>query len=151
MTHYLSLIWLAPLVAGLVVCFLKDPKQIKWVSLAGATVSLVLTLYLVFVMFDRSQGGVLQFKETIPLIPQLNVNYNVGVDGISLVMLLLTAIIIFTGVLASWGVVHRAKEFFALLLLLVSGVFGVFMSFDLYVFFVFYEIAVLPMYLLIGI
>jgi NADH-quinone oxidoreductase subunit M len=149
--HYLTLIWLAPLVAALVVCFLDDHLAIKKVSLAGASISLALTLYLVFAKFVTGDAGSLQFKEVVPLIPQLNVNYTVGVDGISLVMLLLTAIIIFTGVLASWGVTNRAKEFFALLLLLVSGVFGVFMSFDLFVFFVFYEIAVLPMYLLIGI
>ena len=65
--------------------------------------------------------------------------------------MLLTAIIIFAGVFASWTVKTRSQEFYALLLLLVTGVFGVFVSLDLFVFFLFYEIAVLPMYLLIGI
>lgn len=151
MSHFLTYIWMAPLIAALIVLFLDDHKAIKKVSLAGASVSLVLTFFLAFKLFDPAHSAVLQLRESIPLIPQLNVNYTVGVDGISLVMLLLTAIIIFTGVLASWAVENRAKEFFFLLLLLVAGVFGVFMSFDLFVFFVFYEIAVLPMYLLIGI
>ena len=66
-------------------------------------------------------------------------------------MVILTSIIIFTGVLASWYVETRTKEFFVLLLTLVTGVFGVFVSFDLFLFFMFYELAVLPMYLLIGI
>jgi NADH-quinone oxidoreductase subunit M len=73
------------------------------------------------------------------------------VDGISLAMIVLTSVIIFTGVLASWNVEKRTREFFALLLVLVTGVFGVFVSFDLFLFFMFYEVAVLPMYLLIGI
>ena len=73
------------------------------------------------------------------------------IDGMGLVLVLLTAIILFAGVFASWTVKTRGQEFYALLLLLVTGVFGVFVSLDLFVFFLFYEIAVLPMYLLIGI
>jgi NADH-quinone oxidoreductase subunit M len=75
----------------------------------------------------------------------------VAVDGISLLMVLLTSIIIFAGVFASWTVATRSQEFYALLLALVTGVYGVFVSLDLFVFFLFYELAVLPMYLLIGI
>ena len=72
-------------------------------------------------------------------------------DGISLLMVLLTSIIIYAGVFASWTVATRSQEFYALLLALVTGVYGVFVSLDLFVFFLFYELAVLPMYLLIGI
>jgi NADH-quinone oxidoreductase subunit M len=75
----------------------------------------------------------------------------VGLDGISMSMVILTSIVIFAGVMASWNVTERPKEFFAMLLVLVTGVFGVFISFDLFLFFVFYEVAVLPMYLLIAI
>src|SRR5258708_28255765 len=78
-------------------------------------------------------------------------NYELGVDGISLLMVLLTSIIIFAGVFASWTVSTRSQEFYALLLALVTGVYGVFVSLDLFVLFLFYELAVLPMYLLIGI
>ena len=84
-------------------------------------------------------------------MPSLGIAYELGVDGMSLVLVLLTAIIILAGVFASWTVKTRDQEFYALLLLLVTGVFGVFVSLDLFVFFLFYEIAVLPMYLLIGI
>src|SRR5436309_5722140 len=87
----------------------------------------------------------------MPLVPPLGINYELGVDGISLLLVLLTAIIIFGGVFASWTIRVRDQEFYALLLTLVTGVFGVFVSLDLFVFFLFYELAVLPMYLLIGI
>ena len=93
----------------------------------------------------------LYLVEQVPWFRSLGIEYFVGVDGISMAMVILTSIIIFTGVLASWYVEGRAKEFFALLLTLVTGVFGVFVSFDLFLFFMFYELAVLPMYLLIGI
>src|SRR5258708_34953584 len=78
-------------------------------------------------------------------------NYELGVDGISLLMVLLTSIIIFAGVFASWTVSTRSQEFYALLLALVTGVYGVFVSLDLLVLFLFYELGGLAMYLLIGI
>ena len=84
-------------------------------------------------------------------MPSLGISYLLAVDGMSALMCLLTSIIIFAGVFASWTVKERSQEFYALLLLLVTGVYGVFVSLDLFVFFLFYEIAVLPMYLLIGI
>ena len=84
-------------------------------------------------------------------MPSLGIPFSLAADGWSVTLLLLTGIIIVTGVLASWTVERREKEFFVLLLTLVTGVFGVFVSQDLFVFFLFYEIAVLPMYLLIGI
>ena len=74
-----------------------------------------------------------------------------GADGISLAMLILNGFVIFTGSMISWNIENRTKEYYVLLLLLVVGVYGVFMSLDLFLFFVFYELAVLPMYLLIGI
>jgi NADH-quinone oxidoreductase subunit M len=84
-------------------------------------------------------------------VPSLGINYILAIDGMSALLALLTSIIIFGGVFASWTVKQRGQEFYALLLLLVTGVYGVFVSLDLFVFFLFYEIAVLPMYLLIGI
>ncbi|MES2201992.1 MAG: NADH-quinone oxidoreductase subunit M [candidate division FCPU426 bacterium] len=149
----LSAIWFTPFLAGLLVIALVPGSRIqliKWISLIASGASLLLTLMLCL-RFDYGNGGALQFKETHNLIPGLGVDYRLGVDGMSLVMVALNALILFCGVLASWGAKHRAKEFFVLLLLLGGSVFGVFESFDLFVFFVFYEIAVLPMYLLIGI
>ena len=89
--------------------------------------------------------------ERYPLVPSMGISLSLAADGWSIALVLLTGIIIVTGVLASWTVQRRDKEFFVLLLTLVTGVFGVFVSQDLFVFFLFYEIAVLPMYLLIGI
>lgn len=149
----LSAIWLVPFIAGLAMMALvpaSNLKAIKWLSLASSAVSLALTAYLCSI-FDYGKAGAPQFVEELSLIPSFNIRYKLGVDGMSLVMVVLNAVILFTGVLASWGVTHRAKEFFILLLLLGGGVFGVFTSFDLFVFFVLYEVAVLPMYLLIGI
>lgn len=149
----LSLIWLVPFVTGLGIIAAvpgSNVRAIKWTALISAGISVILTTWLCF-QFDYSRSGELQFQEIFPLMKDLKINYHMGVDGMSLVMGVLNAIILFTGVLASWGVTHRAKEFFVLLLLLGGGVFGVFFSFDLFVFFVLYEIAVLPMYLLIGI
>ena len=100
--------------------------------------------------YDVAAGG-FQFRELYPLVPALGISVELGVDGMSVLMVLLTAIIILAGVFASWTVRVRDQEFYALLLTLVTGVFGVFVSLDLFVFFLFYEIAVLPMYLLIGI
>jgi NADH-quinone oxidoreductase subunit M len=148
----LSAIWLAPFLTGLLLMAFvpSGSRSIKWIALAASGLSLLCTAWLLTV-FDYGHAGSLQFVERLPLIPELGVDYHLGVDGISLLMLTLNSIILFTGVLASWGVEKRAKEFFVLLLLLGGGVFGVFSSFNLYVFFALYEVAVLPMYLLIGI
>lgn len=98
----------------------------------------------------RGGASALAHVERIPWLGQMGIEYYVGADGISVLMVLLTAVVIFCGVLASWQQVHRVKEFFAFLLLLVTGVFGAFVAQDFFLFFLFYEVAVLPMYLLIG-
>src|SRR5439155_24222823 len=102
------------------------------------------------VRYDREAAG-FQFYEKVTLVPPLGISYELGVDGMSLLMVLLTSIIIVGGVFASWTITMRSQEFYALLLAPVTGVYGVFVSLDLFVFFLFYELAVLPMYLLIGI
>ena len=109
----------------------------------------MLSVY-VYAAYDPAAGG-FQFRSSYPLVRALGIAIELGADGMSALMVLLTAIIIFAGVFASWTVRVRDQEFYALLLTLVTGVFGVFVSLDLFVFFLFYEIAVLPMYLLIGI
>src|SRR5213080_2931790 len=128
------------------------PLLVRWLALLFTGTSFVLSRG-IYWAFDRTQADVpfFQFYEEVPLVPPLGINYQVGVDGMSLLMVLLTSIIIFAGVFASWTVKERSQEFYALLLVLVTGVYGVFVSLDLFVLFLFYEIAVLPMYLLIGI
>ena len=147
----LSVITWAPFVSAVIIMFAARhrPLLVRAVAVAGSGVSLVLSLWL-YTAYDQTQAG-FQFVERVPLVPALGISYELAVDGMSLLMVLLTAIIIFAGSFASWTVKERGQEFYALLLLLVTGVFGVFVSLDLFVFFLFYEIAVLPMYLLIGI
>ena len=147
----LSIMTWAPFVAALIIMFFARhrPMLVRWVSLAGATVSLVASLW-IYWAYDYDLAG-FQFHEEFALVPSLGISYLLAVDGISVLMSVLTSIIIFAGVFASWTVKERSQEFYALLLILVTGVYGVFVSLDLFVFFLFYEIAVLPMYLLIGI
>lgn len=159
----LSGLILLPFLTALALLFVPSRRAglIRWVAAFGTGLHLLLTAITVYLYWQRlapEASGMrnafltrLEFVERLPWFSSLGIQYLLGVDGISLAMVLLTSIVIFTGVLASWNVKERAKEFFALLLILVTGVFGVFLSFDLFLFFVFYEVAVLPMYLLIGI
>src|SRR5207248_2478280 len=87
----------------------------------------------------------------VPWIPSLGINYHLAADGISLMLVLLTGVAAMAGILFSWNIEHRAKEFFAFYLALIVGVYGVFLSFDLFLLFVFYEIAIIPKYFLIAI
>jgi NADH-quinone oxidoreductase subunit M len=147
----LSIMTWAPFVSALIIMFFarRRPLLVRWTAVAGAAVSLVASLW-VYITYDGAAAGY-QFREEFALVPQLGITYLLGIDGMSALMSLLTSIIIFAGVFASWTVKERGQEFYALLLVLVTGVYGVFVSLDLFVFFLFYEIAVLPMYLLIGI
>jgi NADH-quinone oxidoreductase subunit M len=149
--HALSLVIVVPL--GTALALMLVPKEnklaVRLLSAIAASVTLVVSLW-AFVAYDRARAG-MQFEEKIEWLPAIGVSYHVGADGVSLTLVLLTALIIFGGVFASWTIEHRTKEFYILLLTLVTGVFGVFVSLDLFFFFLFYELAVLPMYLLIGI
>src|SRR5687767_7206860 len=140
-----------PLVGAVLIMFTARhrPLAVRLISLVTTAVSAVLSVF-IYVAYDREAAG-FQFYEKVPLVPPLGISYEVAVDGMSLLMVLLTSVIIFAGVFASWTVATRSQEFYALLLALVTGVYGVFCSLDLFVFFLFYELAVLPMYLLIGI
>lgn len=151
MDHLLSIVVAAPVVAALVIMFLPTRARlgIRVASLTGAVVSLACSVAAMRA-YDKGQGG-LQLVEDYPLVPSLGVHLRFALDGWGGPLILLTGVIIFAGVLASWTLKVREKEYFVLLLVLVAGVFGVFVSQDLLVFFLFYEIAVLPMYLLIGI
>jgi NADH-quinone oxidoreductase subunit M len=147
----LSIITWTPFVGALLIMFVARhrPLAVRLISLVCALVSTVLSVF-IYGAYDREAAS-FQFYEKLPLVPPLGISYEVAVDGMSLLMVLLTSIIILAGVFASWTVATRSQEFYALLLALVTGVYGVFVSLDLFVFFLFYELAVLPMYLLIGI
>ena len=147
----LSLVVLAPLAAAIILLVIPDAARalVRIVSILGATVSLVGSV-VVALRYDTALGGA-QMAENIVLIDGIGVNWSLAVDGWGVSLLLLTGIMLFAGCWASWNLKDRSKDFYILLLVLVTGVFGVFVSLDLLVFFLFYEIAVLPMYLLIGI
>lgn len=145
----LPVILLSPLLAMLIIVFLpkEETKTIKIVAALGTFVAMILSLY-AFFAYNRATGG-MQFTLTIPWIPDLGVNLAFGVDGISLPMLLLTNLIGFSSIYASWNMENRAKEFFSLLLILITGVMGTFIARDLFIFFLFYEIVVIPIYIMV--
>lgn len=149
---FLTVIVFTPIVTGMLILLVpKDRKNlIRWMALIGATLALSLSLW-VYVGYDQSVGGYQFMNDPIEWIPQLGITFQVGVDGMNLPLVLLTGIVMFTGVLISWGMDDRPREFFAFLFILASGVFGVFVALDLFMLFFFYEIAVFPMYLLIAI
>ncbi len=145
----LSVIVFTPLVAGLLILLLPAERkaEIRVAALAAAAFTLVLSLWAYF-GYDKGFGGY-QFVEQYDWLPSLGVSYYVGVDGMNVPLVLLTGIVMFTGVLISWGIDDRPREFFAFLFILATGVFGVFVALDMFMLFFFYEIAVFPMYLLI--
>jgi NADH-quinone oxidoreductase subunit M len=151
MNALLPIIVAAPAVAAFLLLAVPSGRAAitRAIALAGALVSLAGSIA-VAVVYDTGAAG-LQLGWDLALVPSLGVHLRLAVDGWGVSLLLLTGVIIVAAVLASFTVQRRDKEFFIYLLVLVAGVFGVFVSQDLLVFFLFYEIAVLPMYLLIGI
>jgi NADH-quinone oxidoreductase subunit M len=158
---FLSVIVFTPLTASLVLLMLPARRRdlTRSVALAAAVVDLVLAAT-VYVQYLTQHMTGYQFIERYEWLPALGISLHFGVDGISGPLVLLTGIVMFTGVLISWGEQHdhveagiqdRPREFFAFLFILASGVFGVFASLDLFMLFFFYEMAVFPMYLLISI
>jgi NADH-quinone oxidoreductase subunit M len=149
----LSILLLIPLLTALAILFAKD-KQIKWIAFGGSIIQLGLgiTLLTLF-MQERAAGNTaaMLFEQSYTWFAPLHINYHIGVDGISLSMILLTASVVMAGILVSWNQTDKAKEFFFLLLFLSLGAYGFFISLDLFTLFFFLEIAVIPKFLLIGI
>ncbi|MDY6910280.1 MAG: NADH-quinone oxidoreductase subunit M [Thermodesulfobacteriota bacterium] len=147
----LSTILLSTLLALLVILFIPEHRTrlIKQVSLGFSAVGLILCIALYFA-YDTEKGG-LQFVERVLWVKSLGIYYFHAVDGINLPMLVLTSVVLFTGVLTMWELEKRVKEYFALTFLLVAGVYGVFMSMDLFFIFVWYDVSLFPMYPLIAI
>lgn len=143
-----------PALTALAVMFARNAQQVKTLSATGMSIQLIQSFYLLYEFLkERSAGNTetVLFGNRLEWYPSLHISFDYGVDGISVAMILLTSIVIFTGVFASWEVKDQAKEFFASLIILATGVFGFFISLDLFVMFLFFELAVIPMYLLIGI
>ena len=147
----LSVIIFTPIITGMLILLIPGERktEVRVTALAAAFIALALSTWVYF-SYNTSIAGY-QFVEKYDWFPPLGISYHVGVDGISTPLLVLTGIVMFTGVLISWGIDDRPREFFAFLFILASGVFGVFAALDLFGLFFFYEIAVFPMYLLIAI
>jgi len=145
----LSFIIFLPLFAGVLILFIgrKKPEIIRPIALVAAGVVLVLTLFL-WASYSLDQAGY-QFVEKVSWLPEFGISYHLGVDGIGIAMLVLTGLVVFTGVMVSWKINDRPEEFFAYLLFLATSVLGVFSSLDLFMLFFFLEIAVFPKYLMI--
>ncbi len=152
--NFLSLFVLVPVVMMAALWACRNIGQIRGVMAVGSTVLLGLSVALT-VMFlgDRAAGETADMLYTASAVwyAPLNIHYAVGVDGISVAMLMLTSIIVFTGTFASWNMAPLTKEFFLWFCLLSVGVYGFFISVDLFTMFMFYEVALIPMYLLIGV
>ena len=132
----------------------KNLAQVRGVMVAGASALLVLAIWLTVTFIQMRHAGntdPMLFTYSVAWFPSLHIAYSVGVDGISVVMLLLSAIIVFTGTFASWQAMSNHKEYFLWFTLLSTGVFGFFISVDMFTMFMFYEVALIPMYLLIGV
>ncbi len=149
--HPLSIIIFLPLVGAIVIALLSQPEArvIKRIAAAFTFASFAFSVAL-FCLFDRSDIGI-QFQEKYSWISQIDVHYFLGVDGLSLPLVILTTLLGFLAVLVSWKIEVRPKEYFAWLLVLETSILGVFCSLDLLLFFLFWEIEVIPMYFLISI
>jgi NADH-quinone oxidoreductase subunit M len=151
MDHILTLMTFIPIAGMVVVLCLPSAAHnlIRWTAAITTVPPLLLAIWL-FVNFDRSQAG-FQFVEHHLWIPSFNIEYFVGVDGISITMVLLTALLSFICMFASWGIEKAVKGYFALFLLLDAAMMGVFVALDFFLFYIFWELMLLPMYFLIGI
>lgn len=153
---FLTLFVVIPVLMLLCLWLARNDSQVRLVMVVGSTALLALAIYLVFAFVDARQTMPATqypflFGTAVPWFEPLHIFYRTGVDGIAVVMILLSAIIVFTGTFASWQQHPQQKEYFLWFTLLSSGVFGFFISEDLFTMFMFYEVALIPMYLLIGV
>lgn len=152
--NILSLFVLIPLLMLAGLWLARTLNQVRGVMVTGASLLLAAAVWLTVAYIGQRNAGAAQemlFTDSITWYAPLHICYSVGVDGISVAMLLLSAIIVFTGTFASWRLQPLTKEYFLWFTLLSTGVFGFFISTDLFTMFMFYEVALIPMYLLIGV
>ncbi len=154
---FLSVIAISPIVAAVIILMMpkERPENSRMLALATMIIGLMLSAYVYFAYNQElpaagtAWADTLRFMEERPWIPGLNISYTLGVDGMSATLVFLTSIVGMGGVLISWSISDRPREFFAFFMLLVAGVQGVFVSVDAFLLFFFYELAVLPMYVMI--
>ena len=152
--NILSLFVLIPLLMLLGLWISRNLNQVRGVMVAGSSALLLVAIYLTVDYLGLRHAGATEemlYTDSYMWYAPLHICYSIGVDGISVAMLLLSAIIVFTGTFASWKLKPLTKEYFLWFTLLSLGVFGFFISTDLFTMFMFYEVALIPMYLLIGV
>jgi len=152
MNHYLSIILFTPLAGALVLLLVNKQNEnaIRWIANLVALAGFVISVPLWF--WYQPSGADFQFIERAPWIPSVGAEYFLGVDGLSMLLILLTTMMGFIAILASWtAVTERVKEYYIFLLILQTGMLGAFMSLDFLLFFLFWELMLVPMYFLIGI
>lgn len=152
MSHTLSWIVFVPIIGALFL-WLFPKNKAKWIALIATIVDLIIAIP-IFTTFDKSAKGItggMQFVEKFEWIPSLGVEYHIGVDGLSITMIMLTLIVGIAAALASWRIDKFERGYFAMFLLLQTAMLGVFVALDLILFYLFWEIMLFPMYFLIGI
>ncbi|MCK9398697.1 MAG: NADH-quinone oxidoreductase subunit M [Bacteroidales bacterium] len=153
--NFLNLFVIIPVLTVIAILLTKNYRQAKMAAAIGMGIQLVLAAVLILWYLALRRSGITDeflFRTSAVWFESLNITYALGVDGISVSLIGLTAIVVFAGIFASWDSVGELpREFFIFLILLSTGVFGFFISTDLFTMFLFYEVAVIPMYLLIGI
>ena len=151
----LTLFVVMPVLTVIALMLTKGQNNYRLVTLAGAIIQVGMAFNLLYQFLHLEVGPTMEqpmvFMRDLMWFAPFNIHYLIGVDGISVLMIMLTSIIVMTGTFISWKVNDLPKEFFIWLIVLSSGVYGFFISLDLFTMFVFYEIAVIPMYLLIGV
>ncbi len=152
MNHYLSLILFMPLAGALLLLFVNKQNEnaIRWIANVVAFVGFVISVPLWF--WYNPQGAEFQFVGAEPWIPSIGAEYFLGIDGFSTLLVLLTTMMGFIAILSSWtAITERVKEYYIFLLVLQTGMLGAFMALDFLLFFLFWEVMLVPMYFLIGI
>jgi NADH-quinone oxidoreductase subunit M len=153
----MSILWffiLIPVLTILAIAMTRDNKSTRVAAACGMFLQLLLAVTLLFMYFaERKSGNTadILFLTDYVWFQSLNIHFLTGVDGIAVAMIMLTSVVVFAGIFASWEMEDLSREFFISLIVLATGVFGFFISLDLFTMFLFYELAVIPMYLLIGI
>jgi len=147
----LTIVTFLPLLGAIMLLFINGEKQerIKRVALAIAVIDFIISLPL-FILF-KSDTSDFQFVQNVPWIKEFGISYHVGIDGISLFLFLLTSFLSLICILASWSIKDRIKEYMIAMLILQTGMLGVFISLDLFLFYMFWELMLIPMYLIIGV
>lgn len=149
--HILSIILFTPFIGVVILFFVPNERRltVRYVAVLAGFIPLIASFYLLYA-YDTAIGGY-QFTEQYVWAPNLGISFFLGIDGISIPLVLASSILLFTGIFVSWHINDRAKEFYIFLLVLAAATIGVYVSLDLFFLYLFYEMSVLPMYVLISI